>query len=52
MEPVPDNVIGMVLFGVPYWKDQHWDVSEYVIEDKFVDNLSKLKNIYLYHSPG
>lgn len=49
-EPVPDKVIGMILFGVPYWKDQHWDVSEYAIEDDFVANLSALDNIYFYHS--
>lgn len=51
MEPVPDKVIGMILFGVPYWKDQNWDVSEYVIGDDFLDNLGKLENIYLYYSP-
>ena len=50
MEPVPDKVIGMILFGVPYWKNQNWDVSEYVIEDDFVANLSTLDNIYFYHS--
>lgn len=49
-EPVPDRVLGMILFGVPYWKDQEWDVSEYVIEDDFIGNLSMLDNIYLYHS--
>lgn len=49
-EPVPDKVIGMVLLGTPYWKDQSWDVSEYVIEDDFVNNLSKLENIYFYYS--
>lgn len=49
-EPVPDKVAGMILFGVPYWKDQNWDVSEYAIEDEFKDNLSKLGNIYFYHS--
>lgn len=49
-EPVPDKVKGMILFGVPYWKNQNWDVSEYVIEDDFVDNLSKLDNIYFYYS--
>lgn len=48
--PVPDKIIGMILFGPPYWKDQNWDVSEYVIEDNFVPNLSKLKNIYFYYS--
>lgn len=48
--PVPDNVIGMILFGVPYWKDQNWDVSEYVIGDEFLDNLSKLDNLYFYYS--
>lgn len=50
MEPVPEKVIGMILFGVPYWKDQNWDVSEYVIADQFVDRLSKLDNVYFYHS--
>lgn len=49
-EPVPDKVIGMILFGIPYWKDQNWDVSEYVIEDDFLANLNKLDNIYFYHS--
>ena len=49
-EPIPDKIIGMILFGVPYWKDQNWDVSEYVIEDDFVGNLSKLDNIYFYYS--
>lgn len=48
--PVPNKIIGMILFGPPYWKHQHWDVSEYVIEDKFIANLSKLKNIYFYYS--
>ena len=48
--PVPDKIIGMILFGPPYWKDQHWDISEYVIEDDFLANLSKLKNIYFYYS--
>lgn len=50
MEPVPDKVIGMILFGVPYWKHQNWDVSEYVIGDDFTDKLSTLDNIYFYHS--
>jgi uncharacterized protein len=49
-EPVPDKVIGMILFGVPYWKEQNWDVTEYAIEDDFLDNLSKLDNICFYHS--
>ncbi|AOM80013.1 alpha/beta hydrolase [Pedobacter steynii] len=49
-EPVPDNVIGMILFGAPYWKDQNWDVSEYVIEDDFLGNLSKLDNVHFYYS--
>lgn len=49
-EPVPDKVLGMILFGVPYWKDQNWDVSEYAIEDDFVANLSKLDNIHIYYS--
>lgn len=49
-EPVPDKIIGMILFGVPYWKDQDWDVSEYAIEDDLVANLSKLDNIYFYYS--
>jgi predicted alpha/beta hydrolase family esterase len=49
-EPVPDKVIGMILLGAPYWKDQNWDVSEYVIEDNFVANLGKLGNIYFYYS--
>jgi predicted alpha/beta hydrolase family esterase len=49
-EPVPAKVIGMILFGVPYWKHQHWDVSEYEIADNFLGNLSTLENIYFYHS--
>lgn len=49
-EPVPDKVIGIILFGVPYWKDQDWNISEYEIKDDFVANLSKLNNIYFYHS--
>lgn len=48
--PLPGKVIGIILFGVPYWKDQHWDISEYEIEDDCVPNLSKLNNIYFYHS--
>ena len=47
---VPDKIIGMILFGPPYWKDQNWDISEYVIEDDFLANLGKLKNIYFYYS--
>jgi predicted alpha/beta hydrolase family esterase len=50
MTPVPGQIIGMILFGPPYWKDQNWDVSEYVIADDFLANLSKLKNIYFYYS--
>jgi predicted alpha/beta hydrolase family esterase len=49
-EPVPDKIIGMILFGAPFWKDQDWDVSVYVIEDDNVANLSKLENIYFYYS--
>ncbi|WP_316810287.1 alpha/beta fold hydrolase [Pedobacter heparinus] len=49
-EPVPDKILGMILFGVPYWKEQNWDVSEYEIEDDCLVNLSKLDNIYVYHS--
>lgn len=49
-EPVPEKIIGMILFGAPFWKDQNWDVSEYVIEEDFVANLSKLANIYFYYS--
>lgn len=49
-EAVPDKVIGMILFGAPYWKNQNWDVSEYVIEDDFLPNLNKLENIYFYYS--
>ncbi|WP_448635408.1 hypothetical protein [Pedobacter panaciterrae] len=40
----------MILFGAPFWKDQNWDVSEYVIEEDFVTNLGKLANIYFYYS--
>jgi predicted alpha/beta hydrolase family esterase len=47
---VPNKVLGMVLFGVPYWKNQNWDVSEYEIEEELVPNLSKLENVYFYHS--
>ncbi|ETZ22198.1 alpha/beta fold hydrolase [Pedobacter sp. V48] len=49
-QPVPEKVIGMILFGVPYWKDQNWDVSEYAIEDDLLGKLSTLDNIYFYHS--
>lgn len=49
-EPVPPKVIGMILLGTPYWKNQNWDVSEYVIEDDFLANLSKLEDIYFYYS--
>jgi len=48
--PVPDKVIGMILFGVPYWKDQNWDVSEYAIDDELLGKLSGLENVYFYHS--
>lgn len=48
--PVPGKIIGMLLFGVPYWKDQNWDISDYAIEDEYLDNLAKLDNIYFYHS--
>lgn len=50
MMAVPEKVIGIILFGVPYWKDQNWNVSEYVIEDQFIDRLSALDNLYFYHS--
>lgn len=50
MTPVPEQIIGMVLFGAPYWKNQDWDVSEYVIADDFLPNLGKLKPVYFYYS--
>jgi predicted alpha/beta hydrolase family esterase len=49
-EPVPEKIIGMILFGAPFWKDQTWDVSEYEIEEDLAVNLSKLANIYFYYS--
>jgi predicted alpha/beta hydrolase family esterase len=49
-EAVPDKIIGTILFGAPFWKDQNWDVSEYVIEDDCLANLSKLENLYFYYS--
>jgi predicted alpha/beta hydrolase family esterase len=50
MAQVPEKVIGMILFGVPYWKDQNWDVSEYEIQDEFVGKLRELNNVHFYHS--
>lgn len=50
MVPVPEQVIGMILLGPPYWKDQDWDISEYVIADDFLANLSQLKHVYFYYS--
>ena len=50
MAPVPSCIIGMVLLGVPFWKYQDWDVSEFVIADKFLPNFARLDNIYFYYS--
>jgi uncharacterized protein len=50
MAPVPDKIAGIILLGTPYWKDQDWDVSEYVIGDDFVANLRQLKHIFFYYS--
>ena len=50
MVPVPDKITGIILLGTPYWKNQDWDVSEYVIGDEFVANLRQLKHVYFYYS--
>jgi hypothetical protein len=40
--PVPGKIIGTLLFGVSYWKNQNWDVSDYAIEDEFAFRNAEL----------
>jgi predicted alpha/beta hydrolase family esterase len=49
-ENVPGNVIGMVLFGIPFWGKGYWEVEEFEIEKDAAAKLATLENIYIYQS--
>lgn len=49
-EPVPENVLGMILFGVPFWGTEDWKFEEFEIDERSFKQLRTVRNIYLYHS--
>lgn len=41
---------GLVGISAPFWGEQDWDVSEYVLPDGFADKLSGIGRIVLFQS--
>lgn len=49
-EGFPGNIIATILFGIPFWDDQNRDVSDFAIGQDAAKSLSRLENLYFYHS--
>jgi uncharacterized protein len=49
-EAFAPHVAGMVLIATPYWGDQDWDVSEYMLREDFPTGLPVIGPLYLYQS--
>lgn len=49
-EPVPANVPGLVLMGMPFWGAEDWKLDEFAISEAGFKKLSSLSPVYLYHS--
>lgn len=45
----PKPITGLFLIATPYWRDQDWDVSQYVLPDELPAYLTNM-TIYLYHN--
>ena len=41
---------GLVGISAPFWGEQDWDVSEYVLPEGFADPLTGVRRIALFHS--
>lgn len=48
-EQPPKPISGLFLIATPYWRDQNWDVSQYVLPDELPAYLTDM-TIYLYHN--
>jgi predicted alpha/beta hydrolase family esterase len=49
-EPVPENVSGIILFGVPFWGAEDWKFEEFEIDEQSCSRLRKVQHICLLHS--
>lgn len=47
---VPDNYLGSILMGVPFWGEPDWEYEEFELRDDAGEKLSAVKNIFIYHS--
>lgn len=44
-------ISGLFLLAAPYWgRDEGWQSDEYVLQEDFPSKLSKITQIFLYHS--
>lgn len=48
--PVPENVLGLILFGMPFWGAAGWKYKEFELDEEKLHGLKVLKGIYIYHS--
>ncbi len=48
--PIPEQVIGLILFGMPFWGAAHWKYPDFELDPDKAGRLKMLKGIYLYHS--
>jgi predicted alpha/beta hydrolase family esterase len=49
-EPCEKCIIGLFLVASPYFGVRGWEADEYVLKPDFEKNLSRIPNIFLYHS--
>lgn len=49
-EAFAPRIVGMVLIATPYWGEQDWDVSEYMLREDFLTGLPAVGRLYLYQS--
>lgn len=51
-EPYKVSVAGLFLVAAPYWGKKHWQIEEYLLSEDFASKLSRIPEIFLYHSHG
>lgn len=49
-EKQPISSVGLFLVATPFWGNEDWDVSEFLLRDKFSAFLPDTLKIYLYQS--
>jgi uncharacterized protein len=47
---VPDNYRGLILMGAIFWGEKDWEYEEFELRADAGEKLSKVNNIYIYHS--